>query len=248
MNLPSWPPGGEDQLIETLTEKHVSQAGALNLETLLKDPLTGKIALVSSFGTEAAILLHMVSNANADIDILFLDTQKHFPETLDYLKTLEEILGLDSLKIIRPDAKLIEQEDPKANLHKTNPSMCCTLRKSFPLQDALVDYDGWITGRKRYQGGQRATLPFIEREGKHLKINPLIHFTPKTIVEYFKEHKLPKHPLFSKGYKSVGCLPCTTPTPKGGDARSGRWAGIDKVECGIHLSPDGQINRQNPNS
>ncbi|MFK7902040.1 MAG: phosphoadenylyl-sulfate reductase [Nitratireductor sp.] len=238
-----WPAGAKDNTIELLSHKYCSDGISLDLDGLLKDPLSGKIALVSSFGTEAAMLLHMVAQTKSEIDILFLNTQKHFPQTLEYLETLQTKLGLKTLKILEPDPKLIAQEDPKGNLHETNPNMCCTIRKSFALQDALVDYDGWITGRKRYQGGERANLAFIEREGKHLKINPLIHFTPEMIKWYFEKHTLPKHPLVAKGYSSVGCIPCTQPTKDGDDPRSGRWVGIDKVECGIHLSPGGSISR-----
>src|SRR5680860_1237518 len=203
----SWPPGQEDSVIETLSARYAN--GHLDLAGILNDPLSGKIALVSSFGAEAAILLHMASKAKADIDILFLDTEKHFGETLKYVETLRNHLDLPGLHIITPDPKLLQIEDPKGTLLKHDPGMCCTIRKSFPLQDALADYDGWITGRKRYQGGLRANLPYLERDGKHLKINPLIHATPKTMLEYFKKHNLPKHPLIAKGYKSIGCKPCT---------------------------------------
>uniref|UniRef100_A0A2A4YUS3 Adenosine 5'-phosphosulfate reductase n=1 Tax=OCS116 cluster bacterium TaxID=2030921 RepID=A0A2A4YUS3_9PROT len=240
-----WPAGAVDETIDTLSAKHSPDGKTLDLTGLLHDPLVGNIALVSSFGTEAAVLLHMVSQAKPDTDVLFIETGKHFNETHDYIETLRDQLGLTSLKLIKPDEKLLAQEDPKGELHKTNPDMCCTLRKSFPLQDAMVEYDGWITGRKRYHGGQRANLPFIEREERQLKINPLIHFSPKMIADYFIEHKLPPHPLLAQGFRSVGCAPCTDKTKEGDDIRSGRWAGVDKVECGIHLSPEGGLVRSN---
>ena len=237
----SWPPGQEDSVVETLSARYAN--GRLDLDGILNDPLSGRIALVSSFGAEAAVLLHKVSKTKADIDILFLDTEKHFDETLEYLETLRDHLELPGLRLITPDPKLLEIEDSDETLHKRDPGMCCTIRKSFPLQDALVDYDGWITGRKRYQGGSRANIPYLERDGKHLKINPLIHETPKTILEYFKTHKLPSHSLVNKGYKSIGCKPCTISISENQDHRAGRWAGIDKAECGIHLSPDGSFSR-----
>lgn len=237
------PPGGQDDLITALSAAYCNDNKHLDYKGLLNDPKVGNIALVSSFGAEAAILLHMTSKARPEADILFLDTGKHFKETLNYLETLQEFLQLKTLRIISPDSALVSDEDPTGKLHIKDPAMCCTIRKSFPLQDSLINYDGWITGRKRYQGGQRANLPFIEREGKHLKINPLIHFTPKTILEYFEQHNLPKHPLTEKGFSSIGCKPCTRPVEKGGDPRSGRWVGLDKVECGIHLSPDGGFVR-----
>lgn len=238
-----WPAGGADETIEVLSSKYCPDGETLNLSGILSDPLSGKIALVSSFGTEAAVLLHMVSQAKKDTAVLFLETGMHFNETHDYIETLRNQLGLTNLHLITPDEKLIAQEDPNSDLNKTNPDMCCTLRKSFPLQDALVEYDGWITGRKRYHGGERANLPFIEREERQLKINPLVHYSPKMIADYFIEHKLPPHPLLAKGFRSVGCAPCTVKTKDGDDVRSGRWTGVDKAECGIHLGPSGTINR-----
>ncbi|NGO52236.1 phosphoadenylyl-sulfate reductase [Mesorhizobium camelthorni] len=238
----SWPPGGSDPQIDALARRHVRH-DQLDLAALLADVDVGNIALVSSFGAESAILIHMVSSALERVPILFIDTGKHFPETYAYVETLKAALNLRDVTFVKPDSKLVREEDPGGNLWRVNPNMCCTIRKNFALQDALTKFDGWISGRKRYQGGLRANLPFMERDGTLLKINPLIHYTQDMIKAYFKQHDLPLHPLLDRGYRSIGCATCTIPAKEGEDPRSGRWSGVDKVECGIHLGPSGSISR-----
>jgi phosphoadenosine phosphosulfate reductase len=239
-----WPPGGHDPVLSALAERHIRPDGALDLGGALFDPALGRLAMVSSFGADSAVLLHQIAALRPDMDILFLDTGKHFSETLDYVDTLTAEFGLTSVRHIRPDPTLLAQEDASAGLWQKNPDLCCMLRKTFPLQDALSGYQSWITGRKRFQGAARAALPFFERDGDHIKLNPLAKTPVEDILAYAKRHDLPRHPLVERGYLSIGCAPCTRAVKPGEDSRAGRWSGLNKVECGIHLGPDASFARQ----
>ena len=130
----------------------------------------------------------------------------------------------------------IAAHDPDGTLHKSNPDACCDFRKTVPLERVLSGYDAWITGRKRFQNGQRAALEFFEPEPpSRLRVNPLAHWRPEDVQDYMVENRLPRHPLVAKGYPSIGCAPCTSPVKPGEDPRSGRWRGQEKSECGIHF-------------
>jgi phosphoadenosine phosphosulfate reductase len=239
----SWPPGGYDPLLSDLADRHIKHDGSLDFASALNDPALGRLTMVSSFGADSAVLLHHIATHNPDLDVLFIDTGKHFVETLEYVETLEAELGLRSIRHIRPDPKLVVAEDPDMGLWQKNPDLCCMLRKTFPLQDALSNYDSWITGRKRFQGATRAALPFFERDGDHVKLNPLAKWSAEDIVTYAQKHDLPRHPLVAQGYLSIGCAPCTRAVKPGEDSRAGRWSGLNKVECGIHLGPDATFAR-----
>ena len=205
-----------------------------------------KIALVSSFGADSVVLLHMVSQIDPDVPVLFLDTEMLFPETLTYQRDVAKTLGLTNVQIIRPDRGEVFARDTDGLLHRADTNACCHLRKTRPLQKALEGYDGWITGRKRFQSATRDALPVFENEGgKRLKVNPLATWEPSQIAAYIDAHDLPRHPLVARGYPSIGCAPCTHPVAPGQDPRSGRWAGQDKTECGIHFQ-DGKFVRGTP--
>ncbi|MEP2029897.1 MAG: phosphoadenylyl-sulfate reductase [Paracoccaceae bacterium] len=195
----------------------------------------GKTALVSSFGAESVVLLHLVSLQDRAAPVIFIDTEMLFTETLVYQQELTEKLGLNNLQIIR--AHDIHSADPEDTLHKTNPDACCSLRKAAPLNAALANFDGWITGRKRFQSGNRAALEFFEIEDrtKRIKVNPLAHWAPEDVQAYMDENRLPRHPLVARGYPSIGCAPCTSPAKPDEDPRAGRWRTLEKEECGIHL-------------
>lgn len=241
--MTNWPVGGSDALIEALQADYLPDLGHVDMEGLLRDPRLGRMAVVSSFGAESAVLLHHVTRIFPAIPVLFLDTGCHFPETLAYRDDLAARLGLN-LVSLSPDPRLLAVEDRDGGLHASDPNMCCTLRKTFPLADALEGFDTWISGRKRYQGQTRAALPAIERDGTHLKVNPLAFWTPGEIAAYFDDHGLPRHPLVGRGYPSIGCAPCTRAVQAGEAMRAGRWAdNPDKTECGIHLGPDGRFAR-----
>ena len=195
----------------------------------------GQIVLASSLGVDSAVLLHMVSKINPDLPIVFLDTGKHFRETLAYRDMLVEDLGLTNFQNIRPDPKELAEEDPKGDLNKTEPDMCCGLRKVRPLDRVINQYAARITGRKRYQTPQRANMPILETGGDQVKVNPLAYWSAKDVTDYMRRHDLPPHPMLTLGYLSIGCQPCTTRVTSGEDPRAGRWRHSDKTECGIHL-------------
>ena len=192
------------------------------------------LALVSSFGAESAILLHLISRANPDLPVFFMDTGKIFRQTLDYKKTLEERLKLSNIQIFYPDEEQLSLHDPKGIKHKTNTNLCCYIRKVEPLARALKNTSAWISGRKKFQAASRADIPLFELEDMKIKINPLANSSAEELRKYAALHDLPEHPLLKAGYPSIGCIPCTSPVKKGDDPRSGRWAGLDKTECGIH--------------
>jgi len=196
----------------------------------------GRLALVSSFGAESAVLLHMAAQIRPDIPVLFLDTGMLFGQTLDYRKTLAARLGLTDVRDLRPLYNDLAVTDPEANLWRTDTDACCHVRKVLPLDRALKDFEAWITGRKRFHGGDRLALPVVEQTETHVKFNPLANWTPEDLDAYMIEHDLPAHPLVEQGFPSIGCWPCTQPVENGEDVRAGRWRGSDKTECGIHLA------------
>jgi phosphoadenosine phosphosulfate reductase len=211
------------------------------LRPLIERHFKDRIALVSSFGTESAALLHMVASINRAVPVIFLDTDKHFVETKLYRKKLVRQLDLRDVRIIRPLASDIAREDPQGMLHRSDADRCCHIRKTLPLHAALEGFDAWITGRKRFHGGARAGLPTMELIDGRLKIDPLAHFSRQDIVDYMWINELPDHPLAAAGYSSIGCMPCTAKTGNGENPRAGRWAGRNKTECGIHWSTNGKV-------
>lgn len=194
----------------------------------------GKIALVSSFGAESAALLHLVAEIDPSLPVIFLDTQKHFAQTLSYRKKLARSLGLTDVRDILPDAEELSRNDADGELWKQNADACCTLRKVKPLAGALDGFDAWITGRKQFHGGGRVNLPAFEVSGAQIKVNPLIRWGAKDVDAYVGAHGLAPHPLVEQGYPSIGCWPCTHPAAADDDIRAGRWRGAAKTECGIH--------------
>jgi len=210
------------------------------LEPLVKHHFRDRIALVSSFGAESAVLLHMAAQVDRDIPVIFLDTQKLFWETIAYRSKLVDLLGLTNIRIHKPDADNVRLLDPDGELHKSNPDMCCNIRKTQPLQEALSGFDAWISGRKRYHGGGRVNLPTLEEADGRLKVEPLARFTATDLNAYMDHYQLPAHPLVAEGYRSIGCVPCTVKGGSSDNPRAGRWAGQSKEECGIHWTVNGQ--------
>ena len=212
--------------------------GRLDGEALLEAMITrvfpGRIALVSSFGAEAAVLLDMVARIDRSVPVLFLDTGKHFDATLTYRDILARRFGFTDLRSLRPDSADLRHADPDGTLHRHDPDACCHIRKVVPLERALAGFDAWITGRKRFQGADRSRLGPIEAVDDKVKVNPLAGWTAGQVEDAFRHRNLPRHPLFEDGYRSIGCAPCTRRVPAGEDARGGRWAGLGKTECGIH--------------
>lgn len=193
-----------------------------------------RLAIVSSFGAEAAVLLHMVAQVDRSLPVIFLDTHRHFFQTDQYRRDLTQFLGLTGVRVIAPDPAEAAGQDPNADLWQRDPDACCALRKVRPLAGALAGFDAWVSGRKRYQGGSRAALPVVEAEAARVKFNPLADWDKAAIDAYFAAHDLPRHPLVAQGFPSIGCHPCTAAVDPGGDPRDGRWSGRGKTECGIH--------------
>jgi phosphoadenosine phosphosulfate reductase len=200
----------------------------------VKELFPGSIGSVSSFGADSAVLLHLISEADAAMPILFLETGKHFDETLSYRDELTEFLGLTNVQNIEPLAATLASDDPNGVLHKTSTDACCAIRKVEPMARAVVPYAAWFTGRKRFQAETRAKLPVFEAVGSRIRINPLAGWGSDEIAAYQEKHALPEHPLIPYGYFSIGCMPCTEPSSPD-DPRGGRWKGKSKTECGIHL-------------
>ncbi|KIT18056.1 phosphoadenylyl-sulfate reductase [Jannaschia aquimarina] len=207
----------------------------------------GDTALVSSFGADSVVLLHMAAAIDPSVPVLFLETGMLFAETLTYQREVAETLGLTEVRLIRPSPEDLFLHDPEGDLHGRDPDLCCTLRKVRPLELALQGFDAWVTGRKRVQGAARAGLPIFEVEGGRIKANPLAAWSGSDLAAYMDTHALPRHPLVAQGYPSIGCAPCTSKVAPGEDPRSGRWRGREKTECGIHFAggvvvrPDGTI-------
>jgi phosphoadenosine phosphosulfate reductase len=232
-----------DARVAGLNDRYRHHSATAVLERALHDPEVGQLALVSSFGAESVVLLHLVSVIAPHTPVLFIDTQMLFVETLAYQRELAEKLNLTDIRTIRADRRDTDFEDPDGTLHEFNTDACCTLRKIVPLERALKGFDGWITGRKRFQASTRAALDFFENEeGKRLKVNPLAHWGREDLEDYMVNNRLPRHPLVARGYPSIGCAPCTSPVAAGEDPRAGRWRGQGKVECGIHIV-DGKVVR-----
>ncbi|MEL6529929.1 MAG: phosphoadenylyl-sulfate reductase [Pseudomonadota bacterium] len=208
------------------------------LDAVINGNLAGDVAVVSSFGAESAVQLHLIAQIDPSIPVLFLETGKHFAETLAYRDELVEKIGLTNLVVLTPEQDELIAKDESGLRWSYDPDGCCEIRKVKPLAKALANFDASFTGRKAFQSSTRANLPRFEidtSDGQgRLKINPLIDWTAEDIQVYFEEHDLPRHPLVAQGFPSIGCEPCTHKVAPGEDARSGRWKGWDKTECGIH--------------
>lgn len=213
------------------------RSAAEALAALIRGRFAGAVALVSSFGAEAAVLLHMVAGIDRDVPVIFLDTGKLFGETLRYRDLLVRRLELRDVRTVAPEPGRVAALDPTGTLWRSDPDRCCALRKVEPLARALAPFGAWINGRKRGHGALRAALPHLERVDGRVKINPLAAWSADDVAAYFAAHDLPRHPLEADGYSSIGCLPCTDRIAPGEDPRAGRWRGRDKTECGIHRAP-----------
>ncbi len=219
-----------------LEDRYRHAAPAALLRAAIEEVFPGRIALVSSFGAESAVLLHMIAGIAPDLPVIFLDTGKLFGETLRYRDALVARLGLGNVVTVTPDPERLRAEDPQGTLWARNPDACCYWRKVEPLERALGGYRAWISGGKRFHGGERARLRRFEAKDRRVRVSPLADWTRADIEAYFDRHDLPRHPLEADGYLSIGCMPCTDRVAPGENIRSGRWRGLDKTECGIHLS------------
>lgn len=212
------------------------------LRQAVEELLPGDIAMVSSFGADSAVLLHLVSLVDPLLPVFFIETGKHFPQTLDYVETLKQRLGLTNVIALNPDSADLARFDPEGTLWERDPDSCCHIRKTEPLEKVVAGFGGWVTGRKRFQTAERGVLPHFElTSDDRIKINPLAYFSNDDVEAYKARHGLPDHPLYAEGYKSIGCAPCTSAVAEGEDPRAGRWRGLNKKECGIHFDFNGSI-------
>jgi phosphoadenosine phosphosulfate reductase len=195
-----------------------------------------KLALVSSFGTESAALLKVMADVDPAIPVIFLDTGWLFEETLAYRDTLAAKLGLSDVRSIKPLDETLRREDPERELWFSDPDACCRIRKVEPLARALNPFAAWINGRKRFQGGLRAGIAVVEQDSARLKFNPFANVSREAIEAIYRTADLPPHPLVANGFRSVGCMPCTSRADANEEARAGRWRGRPKSECGIHTT------------
>jgi len=227
----------ETRPADTLAGINARYRGA-SAEDILRDAIenewSGRIAILSSFGAEAAVGLHMISRIDKSTPVIFLDTGRLFAQTEQYQRELSERLGLTNIRMLRPDSEEAAAEDADQRLWQRDPDACCALRKVRPLDSILGEYDALITGRKRFHGGERLALPVVERVNGRIRVNPLASWDAEKVDTYFRRFDLPRHPLSDMGYASIGCWPCTAPVQDDGDVRSGRWQGRSKTECGIH--------------
>jgi phosphoadenosine phosphosulfate reductase len=221
--------------VDSLNERYSDLDAAAAIRVSIEELFHENIALVSSFGSESAVLLHLLSEVDRHAPVIFLDTGRLFPETLEYRTALTDRLGLSDVRTITPDPERLSAKDPHRALWMTNPDLCCAIRKTEPLQRALEGFDAWFTGRKRFQNAIRSELKLFEADGHRIKVNPLANWTSVDLRTYSRANDLPEHPLVSRGYPSIGCVPCTTKVQPGEDQRAGRWRGLDKTECGIHV-------------
>jgi phosphoadenosine phosphosulfate reductase len=199
------------------------------LRAVFSEKLLGNVAVVSSFGTESAVLLHLVAQADKSVPVIFVDTLKMFPETLDYRETLMREFGFTDSRVVTPLEDVLAAKDANGLRWSFDPDGCCDIRKVEPLARAKQGLDTWISGRKAFQSVTRQNLPRFEVEDGRLKLNPLGDWTKDDLEAYFAEHDLPRHPLEAQGYLSIGCEPCTSKVLPGEDPRAGRWRGWDKV-------------------
>ena len=225
-----------DRNARTLEQKYANLGARELVSRSINDVFGDRITLVSSFGSGSAVLLHMVAQADKKTPVLFVDTGKHFGETLRYRDQLIDQMGLQNVASLKPLNGDVSIHDPQGILWSQNSNACCAIRKVAPLNAALQNYDAWVTGRRREQSDHRQALPRFEVADGKIKVNALANWTAEMVEDYFSEFKLPKHPLEADGFLSIGCMTCTDRVAAGEDPRAGRWRGQDKTECGIHLA------------
>lgn len=199
------------------------------------DTFWPEIAMSSSFQTQSMPLLHMATRIRRDLLIFFLDTGYHFWETLIFRERLASAWKLNVLDLYRDSRWDAFVRQRVRSLPVEDPDLCCYLHKVQPMQKALKDLKAWISGIRRGQTASRAKAKILELQGDGLlKVNPLLNWTKTDIINYIREHNLPPHPLLGKGYRSIGCAPCTIAVGLRDDERAGRWTGQNKTECGLH--------------
>jgi phosphoadenosine phosphosulfate reductase len=242
-----WLPANYDSLSKRFERQHPREVIRWALTTYGMES-----AVATGFGPSGIVILHMVSGLRPKTTVFYLQTDLLFPETIELRDRLARRLGIQFTEVCT-DLSLEEQAQTYgAELWQTNPDQCCTLRKVEPLRRFLSEKKAWMTAIRRDQSPTRASVKLVDWDKVNglVKICPLAGWTRDQVWAYLREHNLPYNPLHDMGYPSIGCFPCTRPVSAGSDERAGRWAGTGKLECGIHVQPDGKIvrlaNREEP--
>jgi phosphoadenosine phosphosulfate reductase len=220
----------------SLTDPQIEAMPAEEVLRWAYDEFGDRLCLTCSWRKQSSALVHLVSELGLGIDVIELDTHLFFKETYE---TREALVARYGLNLIRPEiitvAEQHNQEGP--NLWESNPDRCCHIRKVEPLIRALDPYDAWISGIRRDQSPSRANAGKVERSERYgvWKIQPLADWDEERVWSYIVANDIPYNPLHEAGYRSIGCIPCTRPIRPDEEERAGRWAGSDKLECGIHI-------------
>jgi phosphoadenosine phosphosulfate reductase len=216
-------------------------ASAIDILRWAFDRFGRSAAIGTSFQGAGLVTIHHAVAAGFPLSVFTIDTGLLFPETLELKTRLESYFGI-AIESLVPDRTVAQQsEDIAPELWRSNPNLCCTLRKVEPLQKKLSQLDAWITGLRREQSAGRAKIQILElyefdrlREKNILKVNPLARWSRDQVWDYIRRHGIPYNPLMDRGFRSIGCYPCTSLVISGQDDRAGRWTGFEKTECGIH--------------
>lgn len=194
-----------------------------------------QVILTCSFQHDGVVLAHMLRDIAPEVPVVFIDTGFHFPETLAYRDDIRRRFGISIVELqpIMPRERFAAEHG--LDLYARDPDLCCHINKVEPLKRHLPGVRAWVNGRRRDQAGTRQDIRIVEafQNGLH-KVNPVATWTSRDTFRYMERHGIPTHPLFDKGYASIGCAPCTRPVVPGEHEREGRWAGSAKVECGLH--------------
>lgn len=226
--------------LAVINGRYASASPQETLRAAIHDLFPSRIALVSSFGAESVVLLHLIAQIDPSLPIIFLNTGKLFGETLRYRDRLQELLGLTDIRSAGPHPDDLQARDPAGDLWTKSTDDCCHIRKVLPQARSVRGFDALITGRKRFQTNARASMNIFEQDADgRFKINPLANWDLAALKTYIEAHHLPRHPLVKQNYLSIGCMPCTDRVDSETDYRAGRWAGQDKEECGIHVNTGG---------
>ena len=217
-------PVGEEDLVAVSERFETAPASAVIRWAV--ETYGDSVALAASF--EDIVLIDLVTRIAPGIEVIFLDTEAHFPETLSFVDEVRARYGLN-LTVTKPG--------PDAAAHPCGGEQCCQFRKVEPLRRALAGKRAWLTSLKRTDGPTRADAPIVSWDASFglVKVNPLVTWSDDDIASYLADHGLPVHPLVPQGYRSIGCAPTTRPVAEGEDPRAGRWSGLDKSECGLHV-------------
>jgi phosphoadenosine phosphosulfate reductase len=228
----------DPQQMRSLAEQAAEQLKDASAEDVIRwatDTFGGRICITSSMTD--AVIIHLASAIRPGIDVVFLDTGYHFPETIGTRDAVAAVYPVNLVNVT-PSRTVAEQEaDLGPRLYGRNPDLCCFLRKVEPLEKALSGYDAWITGVRREETASRRNTKVVEFDEKRqmIKVNPIVAWTSEQVDEYIAANGVLVNPLVYDGYPSIGCRTCTLRVAPGADPRSGRWAGSGKTECGIHV-------------